>query len=195
MEKILDKLTGFYIKKNIISEDEKDIYCYGFKLIVADVINFSLILFIGTIINLFKESVVYLLTLALIRRHSGGFHAKSFTACRVAMIVTFLMVATVYMIITKFGYGNNILLLLNVFNVLYIAIYSPVKHPNKELNEKEKKNNKLKAIVYSVIFACISTLLISFKINAGVIILLTMSAIVILMLAAQVSLKGGKNNV
>ena len=44
MNSLANAITDYYCKKNIITEDKKEIYCYGFMLIIADIINYTIIL-------------------------------------------------------------------------------------------------------------------------------------------------------
>lgn len=41
MENFANAITKYYIKQKYIPEEKQQIYCYGFKLILADIINFS----------------------------------------------------------------------------------------------------------------------------------------------------------
>ena len=45
VEKIVGLLMNCLIEKQCIEYDKKDIYAYGLKLILSDIINFSIILF------------------------------------------------------------------------------------------------------------------------------------------------------
>ena len=49
MDKLSVAITDFCIKNNKIDKEKREIYIYGFKLIFADIINFSIILLFGLI--------------------------------------------------------------------------------------------------------------------------------------------------
>ena len=90
MDRLANTITDYYIRKKIIAEEKREIYSYGFKLIISDVINYIIIISLGIVFNRLIESIVFLITLCGIRQFSGGFHAKTFWLCRLSMILTCL---------------------------------------------------------------------------------------------------------
>lgn len=89
MEKISNAITDFYIRKNHVPKEKREIYSYGFQLILADIINFSIVILLGVFLGKVIDSILFLITLCSIRQFSGGFHAKTFWLCRVSMLITF----------------------------------------------------------------------------------------------------------
>ena len=92
MDRLVDIITNYYVRKNVITEDKRDIYFYGFKLIISDIINYAIIIIIGIVLNRLIESVAFLISLCVLRQFSGGFHAKTFWLCRLSMIITYICV-------------------------------------------------------------------------------------------------------
>ena len=100
-------------------------------------INFSIILVLGVILNQFLESVVFLFTLSSIRKYSGGFHAKTFWLCRLSMILTYFCVIGTTQMLINLNISFAAYILLNTICVIIIVILSPIKQiivgrPNKE---------------------------------------------------------------
>lgn len=190
MNTLSNLITDFYIKKAYVPEDKREIYSYGFKLIIADIINFSMVMLMGAILGIFLESIVFLITLCGVRQFSGGFHARTFWLCRLSMITTFLCVTAASYLISKSVYCNiGFIGIVNGISVISIAALAPVKHPNKPLTEQQKKQNKIKAIITSLILSVIS--ITSNRIE-GVTISITLAAVVILMIIGIMVQKGGK---
>lgn len=98
MEKLANAMTNYYLKKKVIVEDKYEIYLYGFKLIIADIINYIIIITLGIILKKLPESIIFLITLCGLRQFTGGFHAKTFWLCRTSMVITYISV----LIITNF---------------------------------------------------------------------------------------------
>lgn len=188
MDKILNCLTEYYVRKNIIPEEKKEVYFYGLKLITSDIINFSIIMILGLILGRFLDSVVFLLSFCTLRLFSGGFHAKTFWLCRLTMMLTFSGVVLLSMRPVPWQYAAAA----NAAAVIVIALLAPIEHPNKPLKEKQKKRNKIKAIIMSVFLAIVSATLAYIGIKTGITISLTLLSVVVLMIVGMAVTKGGE---
>lgn len=182
MDRFAELLTAFCVRKKYIPAEEKEIYCYGFKLIAADVINFSIIILIGILMNCLADSIIFLGVLCGIRQFCGGFHAKTFWLCRLSMVLTYISVEFLSLSISNLRIERPTVIILNIIAITIIALFAPVENVNKLLTEQEKKVNKLIAIIASVCLAIISVILVVIGIDKGVNISVTMFAAAILML-------------
>jgi len=192
MDSISNKITDYFLHKKYISEDKKDIYNYGFKLIISDLINFSFVLGLGLVLNRFVDGIVFLISLCGIRRFSGGFHAKTFWLCRVSMIVTFFSVIIISNTLEIIKLPLLYMIIFDIISLIVISVLAPVKHPNKKLTKKQCKNNKIKAILVSTFLTMVSILLIGFNVSDGITISVTIWADVLLMIIGIKTVKGGK---
>lgn len=196
MDRLANIITDHYIRKKIIAEEKREIYSYGFKLIIADVINYVMIILLGIVFNRLIESIVFLITLCGIRQFSGGFHAKSFWLCRLSMIITCLCVMLLTDIVTYTGFESIIVILVNVISVVFITMIAPVVHPNKPLSDKQKHNNKIKSVITSIFMLIVSIIIVvTTDMKFGVTISITLLAVVVLMIIGMAVQKGGKENV
>lgn len=191
MEKISNAITDFYIRKNYVPQDKREIYSYGFQLILADIINFSIVILLGVFLGKVVDSILFLITLCSIRQFSGGFHAKTFWLCRLSMLSTFFCVTVISQLLPMQSY-KIIVLVINIICTAVITFLSPVKHPNKELNTKQKKQNKINAFITSFIMSAISIILIIAGFDKGVTISITLAAVTILMVIGIMVQEGGK---
>ncbi len=195
MEAIANALTDYCLRKKFITEDKREIYCYGFKLIFADVINFSIVLILALLFKQIFSGIAFLFTLCCVRKHSGGFHAKTFWLCRISLIITFVCVLALSMLVSASEFDMLISGIINVFSVVFISVFSPVRHPNKPLTEEQAKLNKKRAFIASLLLAALSAALIFAGVGEGVTISITLLAIVILMIVGLITVKGGEKNV
>ena len=195
MDYIVNKITDYFLNQKYISKDRKEIYSYGFKLILSDIINFSIVLLCSIILKDIAGGIAFLITLCSIRQFSGGFHAKTFWLCRLTMILTFI--AVVYSSVLINGLHIKLLLcaLINVFSILVIAILAPIRHPNKTLTEQQRRKNKQKSIISSVLLSVISIVLSVMNVKIGVTISMTILTVVILMIIGLIRSEGGETNV
>lgn len=182
MDRFAEFLTAFLLRKKYIPAEEKEIYCYGFKLITADVINFSIVILIGILINRLADSIIFLGVLCGLRQFCGGFHARTFWLCRLSMVLTYISSEFLSSGISNLHIESPAVIILNIITVTIMALFAPVENVNKFLSEQEKKVNKLIAVITSACLAIISVILIVVGIDKGVNISVTMFAAAILML-------------
>lgn len=192
MDKISNKITDYLCLRNFIPEKDREIYNYGFKLILSDIINFSIVILLGMLTNRVLDGIVFLITLCGIRRFSGGFHAKTFWLCRVLMILTFIVVLLITDLIYNFRQFFPYVIVVDILALIFIAIFSPIKHPNKKLSKKQVKTNKIKATLTAIILIVISAFLMTFKFKCGMTVSVTIMAVVFLMI---IGMKGGEKGV
>lgn len=190
MDKISNAITDFYITKNYISEEKKEIYSYGFQLILADIMNFAIIIFISLFLKRITDGIAFLITLCGIRQFSGGFHAKTFWQCRLYMVITFLCVMTGSQLLSV-SFNILYVIIINSVCIVCIAALAPVAHPNKNITQNQHKISKVKAIIISLIIATFSCFLTAMERSEGVTISITLVAVVILMVAGIAAKKGG----
>lgn len=195
MDKLAKNLTNYCLRRKVITDDKYEIYLYGFKLIIADVINYTIVIILGSLLNRLLESIVFLISLCGLRRFTGGFHAKTFWVCRMSMVITYICVV----VMIKFVVGTESELLIvgaiNTVSVMCIMFFAPIENPNKKLSVVQRKNNKIKSIVTSIVLSTTSVMLIVNNMKIGVTISISMFATAILMFVAMVIKKGGGQDV
>ena len=140
METISEFLTRQFISRQIINPDKKEIYKTGLKLILADIINFSLVLIIGALTKSFIYSCIYLIMLISIRRFSGGFHAKTYWLCRLVTVGTYVIVWLMSRMVNDYLMLCSIIC--DLITLVTMFAFAPIRHPNKQLTENEVKANK-----------------------------------------------------
>ncbi len=193
MNRLANVITDYYCNKNIIAEDKKEIYCYGFRLIIADIINYTIILALGIVIGRILDSVAYLIILCGIRQFTGGFHAKTFTVCRISFITAYISVLVISHFLSNICIWG--IALINIACFIFISYFAPIEHPNKPMTPLQKKQNKLKSIITSAVASIASIIFVAIDITIGVTISITLFAVVALMLISLIIRKEGKGNV
>ncbi len=135
-----------------VSEADKKVAAYGIEGIISSTIGYSLVLLLGTVFGRFSEAVVFSLVFSTLRKYVGGYHAKSFFACKCIVCVTFLVEMGLSRLILQtepFIVGNiaGILFLFTVWK------YAPVKNRNKryyegQIEHLQKVGRRLSVFVY-----------------------------------------------
>lgn len=148
MKHLSSGITDFYVKRNIIQVDEKEVYQCGVELILNEVITFGLILIYSLIAWKLRYAVEFLCVFCLTRVYCGGYHASKSYICRITMFEIFL---GIYILSKALNDINPIwLFVILIICFLVIVMLVPVKHPNKALTKKQfNKNRKMGIVIFS----------------------------------------------
>lgn len=140
------KITAFFIEQKIIVAKDREIYEYGLELLLADLLNFSIILLIGSAIHQLWSTVLYLLIFVGLRSVCGGYHAKTHLLCHTCTIgvyILFLLLLHIQILT-----NNKLILLLGDFiAAIPIILFAPIPHANKPLSETVRKRNRYRSII------------------------------------------------
>lgn len=155
-----NRLVDILLDNKIIKEKERDIYTYGFQIIISSMVGILMVGAIGLISNRFIESVLFLMVFISTREYSGGYHAKSFLSCSVLFIsLYFILLVFAGMLYKNFElYHISVILLIHLFIILK---YSPIKNERKPLTQKVVIANRKKSITISIIWSLLTLVLFS----------------------------------
>lgn len=135
----------------IIETSDRDVYLYGMKLLVSNIINTVVVLLMSLIFGHFLHTIYFLLGYWFIKRCSGGFHASNHRNC----ILFFSTYYLIWMLIYRESFNTIILVALWCISLLVLLLFSPVEDPNKPLEYDERKIFQKKSRIlfglYSVI--------------------------------------------
>lgn len=179
MYKLTNDITDFFIKRNIISIDLKEVYRYGFELIISDMINFSMILMLSFLFRQIIWGITFLVCFSTLRSFCGGYHAKTYWQCRTTFVLLFVAVTTINYLVKPHGLT---ILMLDVISMLIIVHFAPIENKNKPLTEELKESGKDKSIVLAGIYTALSLFLNWQGRKEGTLIALTLLSVSILML-------------
>lgn len=192
MEKLSNIIADFYIRKNYITSERKQVYAFGFQLILSDIVNFAIIAGLSLILHSVLGGVIFLTVFCTLRQYSGGYHANTSIKCRVYMILTFLS-CTILTYITSHIFNFLSVLVLNLVCIACIAALSPVTPPYKRITAKQCIDSKIKAIIISSVFSVTSCILYTVRKEFGIIITLSLISVVILMIIGIAVYERGSN--
>lgn len=163
VESFANKITSFLIYSKVIEEKEYELYLYGFKTLIAFIVNIVVILFIGSMIDRFKETALFLLCYCPIRQFTGGYHADSYKKCLISFVLIYLANISVVEIL---AYNNLDHLIIVAMLISYIGIYffSPLEHRNNPLSDNERKKYRKVAMRLASIVIIFSIIGINFTI-------------------------------
>lgn len=126
-----------------------EVYVYGIELTISSIIGATVLILVGLIFNFLTESIIYMVSLSVIRMFSGGYHAKSYFRCNMILVLSYLFSLIFY----RF-YINNLIHLnyitfyvLLIFSLLIFILFVPLKNKNKNNIEENKTKFKIISII------------------------------------------------
>lgn len=140
-------VTDFLLRQGIIKDEEKDIYVYGTELIISSIINLSICLFISILFKDFVNGLIFFISFSSLRRFTGGFHSKSFLRCNIIFAIIVVMTLLFNMFFSNIFDYVIVTVILIIFSLLSIVLFSPVYNDNKKLTEYERRLFLIKSVV------------------------------------------------
>lgn len=169
--KLSAKITAFLSSHGIIRTEDSEIYIYGFDLLIADVINFSLILLIGGLCRQLGSTIIYLMIFVGLRSACGGYHAKTHIKCHICTIGAYIVFLTMQSLVS---FKPWILLLGNIIAAVPIVAFALIPHGNKPLTAQVYRKNRIISILSVFILIVMTEVLCHYNRQEGITISLTL---------------------
>ena len=156
MESLAKILTSTLVKWNIVKDENKELYVYGFWQGFVFIINFTSVVIIGSLFNVIWQSLVFMIAYGLLRPITGGYHARTQKGC---FILSILLIIAVLSVIRWLPWNNLIRLMVLVVSTSIVYLLAPVEDRNKPLDELEqqvyrKRSRIIVILLFSFIYIC-----------------------------------------
>lgn len=148
-------------KYNTYNETDIEKIRYGLEGIYLTITKLIVILALSIIFNIFKEIVLVLIFLNIIRYPAFGVHADKSSVCLIASI---LLIFGLTLLISKIYINNIIKIILCVICIINYLVFAPADTIKRPLtNAKKRKYRKIASVILSIIYS-IAMFLINTKI-------------------------------
>lgn len=178
-------IVDLFIRENIVSEEQREIYQYGVELVISSLIGLFLILVIGLLSGNFIESVIFYTVFCSTRMFCGGFHAHSHLLCKATFVGAFILVIVIDLVL------NNIesfyWFIIYIYCLIIVCAFAPVENSNKTLTTNDVKRCKSISFILMMIWLTVMFLLYIFGSELYHIVALTLFFIANLMLLGKQS--------
>ncbi|MDR1753344.1 MAG: accessory gene regulator B family protein [Eubacterium sp.] len=177
------KITEIFLSEKIISDEDIDIYVYGFEMVISNIITVIITILTGVLFGNLFDAFIFYTVFSSTRRFSGGYHASTYIGCKITYIiciVSVMLLANTFLFLSQFLQFHFLILLICLFNIITVSILSPIEHKNKPLTKKDKRINKIRSIFVSMSWLAIAFAPIWWGSNIIHVILLTQFSISIL---------------
>lgn len=187
-----------FLKKQIINNKNKDVYLYGFEILISTLVYTLIFFFTALLTNTMLSSFVFWIGFYILRTLSGGYHAKSYLSCHVLFFINHIIfIITLYCIPNQ--YKALVAIIMIIISTLLVLLFSPVDHPNKPFINNEKQRFKILSNLYiigvSIIFVVLYVISVELLINYSMSFAIgTLSAAISLLSAKIIYQKEGKKD-
>lgn len=146
--KMFEKFTDKLLTMNVINNEEKELYIYGFQQGFLLFINFITVIVVGLIFHKLWESVVFISAYSLLRAYAGGYHTNTQLRCYLFSVATMILVLS---LINFIPWNSTICIMIAAVASIIILILAPVEDKNKPLSNLEVAIFKKKANINLII--------------------------------------------
>lgn len=156
---MINKLSKYFTDKlffyGAITEDEQELYIYGFFMLLSQLMYLVLACIFGLILGCFIESIIFYIAFQFIRRYAGGYHAATETRCEILSTLSILACIVIIKLSKNYDF-QNVLMIISTISSVLILFLCPLDTPQKPLSDKEFKHfRKISWIVLLVIIVTI----------------------------------------
>lgn len=157
IDTMVNKVVRTLEKNKIIEAENKEIYVYGVEVFLNNIILMMSIVGIGSLIGELKYTLVFITFFPLLRKFTGGFHAKKRETCFIFTNLIHLGVISLTYF-SKSYLGDQLLTLFLLFSLCIIFVVDPIENDHNPKTEEEVEKNKYIARLIMGCMAIISFL-------------------------------------
>ena len=133
-------LTLLLLREQIILEEEREVYTYGFEITIANGINALIIFCVGFALHSIRDAILFYMVFVSLRFFCGGYHADSYIKC----FFSFAITSAVCLITAKCLFCQpKIIAILFLIGILslgwYIWKWAPIENENRPITLEERK--------------------------------------------------------
>lgn len=184
MSRLASKVTDVLCRKKLIEEEDREIYEFGYEIIIDNIGKTLILLIAGILLHKLIFTSVFIIVFTSLRACCGGYHAKKSWQCDLLTLILWSLVIwgeRLAAMVVKLG-GKIYLVILVMISELIIYQYAPVEHINNRLKKEKRARNRRQALIMGSLYGSL-ILLFSFKmIDIGIVLAITMLEVAILMI-------------
>lgn len=169
---MINKLSKYFTDKlflnGAITEEEQELYIYGFFMLLSQFMYLVLACIFGLILGCFFESIIFYIAFQFIRRYAGGYHAATETRCEILSTLS-ILACIVVIKLSKIYDFQNILLIISAISSVCIFFLCPLDTPEKPLSDKEFKY--FRKISWIVLFIIVVAIIVTYCFNIELVLL------------------------
>jgi accessory gene regulator B len=188
--KIASFISQKLVSSSVIPMNIIDIYTYGLELIISFLVTSFIIVVIGIITSQITSSIMFLLVFILLRRFTGGYHAKTHLRCKLCTVIIYIINL---FFINHFEFTYKQIILLVLFGFFVTICFSPVPNEYKPIPiERRPYLKKISVIIY-VLLSIIALVLYNYEVKFSSGIIISLVSVAALIIIEKINQRRSKN--
>ena len=182
MSKVAEKVADSLYRKDYISEEEKEIYSYGYEILIDNIGKTFLLLMLGAIIHQFVATLVFVVVFTTLRTAVEAImHQRRGSVIYLQLFFWGIVIVGTY---TEAIIKQCEALAIAIAVVSELVIYqcAPVEHQNKKLTNEKKERNRRCALGLGMLYGILILLLTFSLTKIAIALALTVLEVVMLMI-------------
>lgn len=175
IEKSTVKIADWLIRCQVITEEDRELYEYAIYSIFLTISPLFLAIVFGYLFDAVWQSVLIILPFVVVRKFSGGYHAKQAGIC----LISSSLLLVLCIILSFYVECNLMLLFITILSAISLMHFSPIESENRLLSRDEQVYYKKITAVIVISFVIVDLLLFLFHVYPCVVCIsigLTLSA-------------------
>lgn len=158
---IAQRISSFFISKNLIQEEERKIYDYSFEILLSTIINFLAVVMLAFASQTVIPTIWFLIGFMAIRATAGGFHAETHIGCFLILMGTYGAYLVILLLLSNSAL-NVLTIVFSIISWLLVVILAPVEDHNRTFSTDEYRKFMIISNITVSIVLCISFVLVLF---------------------------------
>lgn len=176
-----NRITDFLLKKQVISQEKKEVYEYGFEVFLLNVFDVLIIFILGIFVKRLLDTIAFLFVFGITRQYTGGYHAKTVLKCTTIYVLIYLSIMLVSSSNIVLSNGIAFQISMCLLYLIAVILYAPIQNDNKTISCDNAKKYKIISVILAVVMSAIAIGLYYILPFTAVTVTLTLFSVTILM--------------
>ena len=133
-----EKVTNWLIRSEVIKQEDYDLYYYASYSLILTIFPIGMSFIVGKLMGVTINALLLILPFVVIRKYSGGYHAKNSKVCMFFSVVILVAFTRLSSLIIWNSYFKLVVLIATIS----LSMLSPIDSINKKLTLDEKRKYK-----------------------------------------------------
>ena len=160
-KKLSSVLTDKFVKSGIIEPQQRDVYCYGFEILLSYVAYILLFVVLAVFTGTIFYSLLFGVAFFTTRSIAGGYHAATYSVCHLLSLLNQVLFILLIVFLPQEHHPVASVVAILISSVL-LLIFAPIDHPNKPFIKTERKRFRKMCCVYAYIIPIIVAVFVLF---------------------------------
>lgn len=184
------KVADFFVCRNWVEKDEREIYRYGVEVIMSGAISFCIVLICAIAFQEILYTFLFYAVFLLMRRFCGGYHADTYLKCNLLFAVNVVLVDILLKMSDEVS--NYLLFLITISSILLIGTFTPIVNANKSVEPEQQRTYRRIAMGLLVAFVLLEICMILVERAVSVSIALSLFSVALAMLIEKIKTREAK---